>query len=422
MCKISIIVPVYNASKWLENCIRSVQLQTIKDVEMICIDDGSTDETGTILERLSQEDSRLKIYKQSNQGAGKARNAGMKLAKGKYLAFLDADDYFLDVNALEKMYQACEEQQVKICGGFRCTDRDGKISQMDMHRSECQGLGDGRQFWYHDYQYDYHYQNYIYSREMLLTNNIMFPDYRRFQDPPFFVKAMITAKEFYVVPVEYYCFRSGHQDYNFNERKVNDIVKGLIDNLEISAKEGLKQLHVLTVDRINDIFYWDIIQQLKGQNVELIRLLIKANQMVRWKWLDNKEVMLKPLQFLLEASEQYITYIGSQVQQRNQYGWLFPFERIPAGSRIVLYAAGNVGQAYYQQLKDRAEYQLVLWVDKNVQKFNELDFPIAMPDKIQEVVYDVIVIAVEERRTANAIVADLKRCGIDENRIIWGNA
>lgn len=419
------IIPVYNASQWLEACINSVQLQTLKEIEILCIDDGSTDGSGYLLEKLSKEDSRLRIFKQCNQGAGIARNVGIDLAKGEYIAFLDADDYLLDINALAKMYQACKKQHMEICGAFRCIDRNGNVSKMDIHRSECKGFLEGRRCLYSEYQYDYHYQNYIYSRRLILTNKITFPNYRRFQDPPFFVKAMIAAKEFYVVPIEYYCFRSGHQNYNFNKQKVNDIVKGLTDNLEISAREELKQLHVLTVERFNNTFYWDILQQLKCDNIELPGLLVEANRAVRWEWVDRNEKtelsILKPLQFLMDAGEQYAMSMEEQLKRRNKYGWLFPFQRIQSGARIVLYAAGNVGQAYYQQLKARLDYKLVLWVDRNGEEIVDLGLKIATPDKIQEVEYDVIVIAVEEHRIAKVITEDLIKYGVKKEKIIWGN-
>lgn len=91
---ISVIVPVYNSSKYLKECLDSILNQTLIDIEVICVDDGSTDESPLILEEYASRDSRLQILKQENKGAGAARNLGMTIAKGKYLSFLDSDDFF----------------------------------------------------------------------------------------------------------------------------------------------------------------------------------------------------------------------------------------------------------------------------------------------------------------------------------------
>ena len=95
MPKISVIVPVYNVEKYLSECLDSIINQTFPDFEIICVNDCSTDKSGNILEDYSRKDNRIKIfYHQFNQGLGAARNTGLKNAHGKYVQFLDSDDYF----------------------------------------------------------------------------------------------------------------------------------------------------------------------------------------------------------------------------------------------------------------------------------------------------------------------------------------
>lgn len=86
--KISVIIPVYNCESYLEKCIRSVLDQTLQETEIICIDDGSTDQSVRILENLEKKESRISVLRQKNKGAGSARNRGIRAAKGKYVAFL----------------------------------------------------------------------------------------------------------------------------------------------------------------------------------------------------------------------------------------------------------------------------------------------------------------------------------------------
>ena len=91
--KVSVIIPVYNVEKYLRQCLDSVVNQTLKDIEIICIDDGSTDNSLNILKEYAQKDNRIKIISKKNGGLSSARNAGLKFATGEFVGFVDSDDY-----------------------------------------------------------------------------------------------------------------------------------------------------------------------------------------------------------------------------------------------------------------------------------------------------------------------------------------
>lgn len=110
---ISVIVPVYNSSKYLHQCVNSLLDQSLKDIELIFVDDGSTDNSLQILEEYQRKDDRVVIFKQENKYAGVARNNGMKHAKGKYMIFLDSDDYF-EKDMLRKLYLVSEANRTEI--------------------------------------------------------------------------------------------------------------------------------------------------------------------------------------------------------------------------------------------------------------------------------------------------------------------
>ena len=103
MTKVSVVIPVYNVEDYLEECLESVINQTLKDIEIICINDGSTDNSLNILEAYAENDNRIKIFSQENSGLSASRNHGKKLSQGEYIYFIDSDDY-LELNALEKLY------------------------------------------------------------------------------------------------------------------------------------------------------------------------------------------------------------------------------------------------------------------------------------------------------------------------------
>ena len=126
---VSVIIPVYNVEKYLRQCLDSVINQTLKDIEIICVDDGSTDNSLNILKEYKEKDNRIIILQQQNQYAGVARNNGLKIAKGKYLSFLDSDDWF-DLNMLKEMVDRAEKDQsdIVICGWYNYNNKTKQIT------------------------------------------------------------------------------------------------------------------------------------------------------------------------------------------------------------------------------------------------------------------------------------------------------
>ncbi len=114
--KVSVIIPVYNVEQYLRQCLDSVVNQTLREIEIICVDDGSTDSSLNILQEYAAKDKRITVIKQENLHAGVARNAGLAVAKGEYLSFLDSDDFF-ELNMLEEMYvyATIQNSQIVIC-------------------------------------------------------------------------------------------------------------------------------------------------------------------------------------------------------------------------------------------------------------------------------------------------------------------
>lgn len=129
MPKISVIIPVYNVEKYLPECIDSILNQTFQDFEIICVDDGSTDRSLDILQDYKRKDDRFVILQQRHAGAGAARNHGLKLAEGKYIQFLDSDDYF-EPTLLEELYTRAEKfgSGLTVCSS-RKVDGEGNITE-----------------------------------------------------------------------------------------------------------------------------------------------------------------------------------------------------------------------------------------------------------------------------------------------------
>ena len=111
--EVSVIIPVYNSKNYLNKCIESLINQTFNDIEFIFVNDGSTDNSLSILEQYSKKDSRIKIINQKNQGISQARNRGMKEAKGRYIGFIDSDDW-VDLDFYQKLYSSIIETNADI--------------------------------------------------------------------------------------------------------------------------------------------------------------------------------------------------------------------------------------------------------------------------------------------------------------------
>ena len=113
MIKITVIVPVYNVEKYLDRCIKSILNQTFADFELLLLDDGSTDLSGNICDKYAKKDNRIIVKHKKNQGVSATRNLGIDIAKGKYIVFIDSDDW-VEIDYLEKMYLKIEEMKVPL--------------------------------------------------------------------------------------------------------------------------------------------------------------------------------------------------------------------------------------------------------------------------------------------------------------------
>lgn len=114
--KVSVIIPVYNAEQYLRKCLDSVLAQTYQDFEIICIDDGSMDNSGAICDEYAKKDSRVRVLHKENGGVSSARNAGLNIAEGGYITFVDNDDY-LDADYIQMLYENIADADSIACGG-----------------------------------------------------------------------------------------------------------------------------------------------------------------------------------------------------------------------------------------------------------------------------------------------------------------
>ena len=215
---ISVIIPVYNVEKYLIECLDSVCNQTFRDLEIICVNDGSTDNSLNILQRYAKRDSRIKIISQENEGLGSARNTGLTHANGEYVCFIDSDDFLFN-DSIEKMYINVQSNNSDlVIFRFNLFD-EGQFSPG--------GFGLDKMFGNRDYlNFTFNYKNLVkfllnanfavwsklYKREFLEEYNFTFPVGIAYEDVLFHVKTLIKADSISFVPEFLYNYRSSNED------------------------------------------------------------------------------------------------------------------------------------------------------------------------------------------------------------------
>lgn len=290
--KVSVIVPVYNTEKYLRECLDSIVNQTLKEIEIIIINDKSPDNSLSIINEYKKQDDRIVLIdKTVNEGVGKARNDGIKVAKGEFIIFMDSDDLYSSKTVLEKLYKVAIENKVLVSGGkVEKLFEDGSL-QLSENSFEEYGLAfeQSGMMQYNEYQYDYGYTSYLYNREMLMKNDIYFPSYSRFQDPPFFVKAMFAAKEYYFIDEPVYRYRLIGGESKYTLKKTMDFLCGVMDNLNFAKENNLAKLYCLSAHRLNTEGSFMAINNISNDNnYELLSKLIEACNIVDVKWLKDK--------------------------------------------------------------------------------------------------------------------------------------
>ena len=226
---------------YLEECLDSIVCQTIDSLEILAINDGSTDGTLDILTNYAKKYKNIIIHTQLNQGQAVAKNYGILNANGEYVVFMDPDDYYPDRDCLQKLYECAVQYDVPICAGLMFNDVNGckSITDKDVADKYYKNmLVDVR-----EYNDIYHHQRFIFRREFLINNNILFPEYRRYEDPPFTINALSKAKFFYGMDVPVYVHRIGYKRVKLSIDNCIDIMKGIGDVIEICKDNYLDKVY-----------------------------------------------------------------------------------------------------------------------------------------------------------------------------------
>lgn len=239
-CKVSVIMPVYNAGRYLEESINCVLNQTLKEIELICVDDGSQDNSLDILQRVADEDNRMHFYRQNHNGGGAARNFALKKATGKYLYFMDADD-LIKQDALRELYDKIEESEVDfvICRTIVYdSDNDEYLNKPYFDMEPIYRIVGDEVFHYNDVGsnlFDFSVTPWakMFNREFALSTGARFGEGLIFHDHFFFWEILFNSRKiiFYNKELCIYRIHSKSSTESKDSRFLNifDVYKGVIE-------------------------------------------------------------------------------------------------------------------------------------------------------------------------------------------------
>jgi len=253
MPKVSVIVPIYNVEPYLRRCLDSLVNQTLKDIEIICINDCSLDNSLAILKEYAEKDGGVKIIDfKKNQGVSVARNIGMKIAKGEYIGFCDPDDY-VDLNFYEKLYILAQSKNADIVKARRKKMEIGTNTEFIESMNE--------KILKHKGYFTYQFQTAIYRNQMLKKHRVKFPaGIITNQDVCFLVHAVIVAKNIYLLNNVFYHYirryNSSSSDI-YSSKKMRLVLKSIrliLNRLKNAAKKDEYYFYIYTLFFL-DLFY-----------------------------------------------------------------------------------------------------------------------------------------------------------------------
>jgi glycosyltransferase involved in cell wall biosynthesis len=248
MSKVSIVIPVYNVEKYLRECLDSVVNQTLKDIEIICINDGSTDSSGKILDEYAQKDLRIKVIHKENGGYGKSMNVGLDNATGEYIGIVEPDDY-VELDMYDKLYNVAKENNSDVVKSLFITNYQAP-RRVEMFKNYDFENVPSRSFEVSEYPILLRFHpsvwSCIYKKDFLVSNKIRFVEApgAGWTDNPFFIQTMCLAKRINILKEYCYYWR----------------------NLSNTDSEALRD-YTLPFDRLNEIYDWLNSQKITDTNI-----------------------------------------------------------------------------------------------------------------------------------------------------------
>ena len=430
--KVSVVVAIYNSDKYLRQTLDSICSQTLKDIEIILVDDGSTDSSVDIIKEFADRDSRIIALSQTeaSDGAALARNLGVKHAKGKYVSVLDADDLF-EPDMLQKTYERAEDTgaDVVIFDGDLFYEKLDTIRETGMILRK-EFLPDEDVFAPAENADRLFFMtigaawNTLFKKKLIERESLRFYSFHHADDLGFVYLGFATAKKIAILNeklVHYRSNNSGSQAANLEKwpeaaagamtelkKALED--RGLFDTYKVAYTEIALHYFDLYLNRMpDDESFAKLFTAWKERYAKELRLCDVPDEK-----LVQKRIVKIRKRLMSLMPEQYLS------DRENRCGLFEPEEPwqdvIPKGSRIILYCAGKRGAQIYRDFSNDKEYSFVAWVDSKYESYGD---EVTNPVEALKMPYDRIVVAIESEAIFESIRDSLVKSGVDVDNIIW---
>lgn len=375
---VSVIIPIYNISQYLNRCIDSVRNQTYRNLQIILVDDGSTDESPQICDSYSAMDDRIEVIHKPNGGLVSARKAGLQATRGKYIGYVDGDDW-IEPELYERMLKEMEDSQVDLVE----TD-----VFFDMGKET-----------------------------VLKKNSISYGIYEATEIIP----TMLCDDDFNTCSLQPYVWSK------LFRRELLEQVQYQVDNrIRVGEDAAVTYAYILLCKKVSRIPYvgYHYVQR----HESMVHTICKQ------EWTPNlaligglKECFCKNkyANVLLKQLNQYAKMIFmlrdiAYFDQKQPKQILSPFGGVPMNGKVIVYSAGSVGQSVYNYLKSMKSVEVVNWVDRECKKYQQMNLTVQAPESIMDKGYETatIIIAINNRRTVAGIRNWLIENGVKEASIL----
>lgn len=410
--ELSIVMPVYNSEKYLSECLDSILGQDFERFEIICVDDASDDGSAEILECCSNSDGRIKVLHQAHGGPGVARNTGLQEVQGKYIYFMDSDDYLLSKDALSFMVNTMEDDGLDILYfGTELLFENEEMRQLRsmeipwFHRKKEYGLYERGQELFTDFVNNLDFVCNVWiqcvRKSFLEEASIEYPALRECEDEVYTVQTMLSAG------------RVRHVDRTMYMRRVHP---------------GSIMTDTFRFENFYDgtISWWKMLGFLQERDFPIpvedaiLTHLVRRHQEVRRQYDDlprDEQERLASLPPVERSSVEMFLNLAPCFQKMGS-SFLFPYHLFRPGEKVVLYGAGSVGREFYAQNARTGYVKITGLVDRNAAKMKG-GLTVHSVQELPRLDYDSILIAVRVRAVAEEIRDTICSLGIDKSRIKW---
>lgn len=375
--RISIIVPIYNVEKYVRQCIESIINQTYKNLQIILVDDGSTDTSGLICDEYASIDDRIEVIHKKNGGLVTARKIGLQKAKGEYIGFVDGDDY-IDDNMYESLLGYILKKDVDMVHTgywYEVANTTYSNTNFDTGIIECPEDKSMllRNILLQHNNIEHSIWSKLFKRSLIVKSYYDVNDECSYgEDLVCMISTIINADRIYILNSAYYHYRvrSESLSHGMGLGGISKEIK-LYNNIQsVLIKYKVDNYYEKELE-----FYF-------------------GNQIV--KHMSN--ISLDPFAF-----QQYCFSDIALLKNKN----------------IIIYGAGKVGRDYYSQLRRCSNCNIVAWIDKKADKINYPNIDIYNPAIIKSLEYDIIVIAVARKEVYEQIKMELIDMKVNSQKILW---